>query len=39
MPRPETHRMLMAVLLGAGLFLVPVTTWGGEAVGLTKSRR
>ncbi|ALA57199.1 exported protein of unknown function [Nitrospira moscoviensis] len=32
MPRPETHRMLMAVLLGAGLFLVPVTTWGGEAV-------
>lgn len=32
MARPETHRMFMAVLLGAGLFLVPVTTWGGEAV-------
>jgi hypothetical protein len=25
-----THRMLIAVLLGAGLFLTPVTNWGGD---------
>ena len=30
MHRPGTHRMLVAVLLGAGLFLTPVPSWGGD---------
>jgi hypothetical protein len=34
MQRPETHKVLMAVLLGAGLFLTPATGWGTEGVWL-----
>ena len=29
---PETHRLWMAVLLGAGLLLMPVAGWSREAV-------